>query len=283
MSQLLKIEFTLPESDIESCSVFLDEKAAHGWEELPLDDDSVHYTLYLKDHPLAMNIVDDIIKRWPYSDCKYEDIEEENWGLAWKDFFVPIICGEVFEILPPWMMDQKHENMTHIIIEPKMAFGTGSHPTTSLCLELIGDLKNNGRLKKGMNFMDLGTGSGILAIALAKIGMKGTGLDIDPQAVVCARENIIANNVADNITLAVGSADIISNDSSYDLFVANILSGPLIELSKEIIPHVKSGGMLILSGLLQEQADKVAEAYMNLGLPEPKKYFEGEWAALLWS
>jgi ribosomal protein L11 methyltransferase len=283
MSQLLKIEFTLPESEIDSCSVFLGEKAAHGWEEIPLDDDSIHYTIHLKDHPLAMNIVDEINKRWPYSGCKFGEIEEENWGLAWKDFFVPLMCGEVFEILPPWMTDQKHEHMTHIIIEPKMAFGTGSHPTTSLCLELIGELKNKGRIKKSMNFMDLGTGSGILAIAMAKIGMKGSGVDIDPQAVVCARENIKANNVEDNITLAVGSAEAISTDAKYDIFVANILSGPLMELSTDIVPHLKDNGILILSGLLQEQSEKVAEAYMNLGLPEPQQFVEGEWAALLWS
>lgn len=283
MPQLLKIEFTLPESDIDSCAVFLGDKVSHGWEELPLDNDSIHYTIHLKDHPLAMNIVDEIKSRWPYSDCKFKEIEEENWGLAWKDFFVPLMCGETFEILPPWMTDQKHECMTHIIIEPKMAFGTGSHPTTALCLELIGDLKKSDRIKKSMNFMDLGTGSGILAIALAKLGLRGSGVDIDPQAVVCAKENLVANEVDSLINLAVGSADIISTKAKYDIFVANILSGPLIELSKDIVPHLKENGILILSGLLQEQADKVSEAYMNLGLPEPERFIEGEWAALLWA
>ncbi len=283
MSQLLKIEFTLPEYDTASCSLFLGEKTAHGWEEHPQDDDSIRYTLHLKDHPLAMNIVEEIKTRWPHSDCTYEEIEEENWGLAWKDFFTPLVCGDVFEILPPWLLDQKHENMTHIVIEPKMAFGTGSHPTTSLCLKLIGDLKNSGRLNSDLNFMDLGTGSGILAIALAKIGMKGAGIDIDPQAVVCAKENIAANGVSESIDLAVGSADVISEDAEYDLFVANILSGPLVELSTEIVPHFKEGGILILSGILQEQAEKVAQAYMKLGLPEPQTYTEGEWAALLWA
>jgi len=229
---------------------------------------------------LAWKLVEEIKMRWPASGCKSEEIEAENWGLAWKDYFEPVTCGN-FEILPPWMLDKKTEGKTHIIIEPKMAFGTGSHPTTALCLELISKLAAEGKLTSDMKFFDLGTGSAILAIALAKLGIKGVGVDIDPQSIVCALENI-ENNDVDGITLSVGSADCIDADLKYDLVVANILSGPLIELCPDVTARLKENSILILSGILIEQSEKVAAAYIKAGLPAPEIFTHGEWAGLLW-
>ncbi len=280
MSKLLRIQFTLSEMESDECQVYLGARVAHGWEEKPLDDDSIFYTVHLEDHPLGMEIVEEIKMRWPASGCKSEEIEAENWGLAWKDYFEPVTCGN-FEILPPWMLDKKTEGKTHIIIEPKMAFGTGSHPTTALCLELISKLAAEGKLTSDMEFFDLGTGSAILAIALAKLGIKGVGVDIDPQSIVCALENI-ENNDVDGITLSVGSADCIDADLKYDLVVANILSGPLIELCPDVTARLKENSILILSGILIEQSEKVAAAYIKAGLPAPEIFTHGEWAGLLW-
>lgn len=280
MSKLLRIEFTLPEENSDECQVYLGGRVAHGWEEKPLDDDSIFYTVHLEDHPLGMEIVEEIKMRWPESGCVHKEIEAENWGLAWKDYFEPVTCGR-FEILPPWLLEQKTEGRTHIIIEPKMAFGTGSHPTTALCLELISRLADEGKLNSEMDFFDLGTGSAILAIALAKMGMKGVGVDIDPQSIVCAMENV-ENNEVEGITLSVGSADSIDPDLKYDLVVANILSGPLIELCPDVTARLKEHSMLILSGILVEQAEKVAGAYIDAGLPSPEIFTMGEWAGLLW-
>lgn len=162
-----------------------------------------------------------------------------------------------------------------------MAFGTGSHPTTALCLELISRLEDEGRLNPAMNFFDLGTGSAILAIALAKLGMKGVGVDIDPQSIVCAQENI-DNNDVDGIILSVGSADCIDASLKYDLVVANILSGPLIELCPDVTARLKENSILILSGILVEQAENVAATYIKTGLPAPEIFTQGEWAGLLW-
>ncbi|WP_432736610.1 50S ribosomal protein L11 methyltransferase [Maridesulfovibrio sp. FT414] len=280
MSKLLKIQFTLSEMDSDECQIYLGTRVAHGWEEKPLDDDSIFYTIHLEDHPLGMEIVEEIKKRWPDCSCTHEEIEAENWGLAWKDYFEPITCGN-FEILPPWLLEQKTEDKTHIIIEPKMAFGTGSHPTTALCLELISKLADEGKLNSGMNFFDLGTGSAILSIALAKLGLKGVGVDIDPQSIVCAMENV-ENNSVEGITLSVGSADSIAPDLKYDMVVANILSGPLIELCPDVTARLKKDSMLILSGILVEQAEKVAGTYIEAGLPAPEIFTMGEWAGLLW-
>ncbi len=282
MSTLLKIQFTLPESETAECQIYLSGRVAHGWEEKPLEDDTIFYTIHLEDHPLGSEIVAEIKKRWPEAGCTSEEIEAENWGLAWKEYFEPIVCGDMFEILPPWLMDTKTEGLRHIVIEPKMAFGTGGHPTTALCLELISKLFREGKLDPKMNFFDLGTGSAILSIALAKLGIKGTGVDIDPQSIVCALENLQNNGVESDVTLAVGSADCIDQSLKYDLVVANILSGPLIELSSAVIARLKENSILILSGILNEQAEGVAKAYITKGLPAPEIFIDGEWAALLW-
>lgn len=282
MSTLLKIEFTITEEKADDAGVFIAARVPHGWEETS-NDDGRHITLYLEDHPLGMEMVREFQEEFPETEIKYSEQESEDWAMAWKDFFNPVNCGETFKILPPWLEDGKENGTTHIVIEPKMAFGTGHHPTTALCLETIGKLSESGVIKPGQSFLDLGTGSGILGIGLCKLGLKGTGLDIDPQAIVCAVENIKTNNVADDLELAVGSIDCLDAQRNFDLVVANILSGPLIEMAVDITAHVKPGGALILSGILHgSQADAVAKAYERRGVGSPARYIDGEWECLVW-
>jgi ribosomal protein L11 methyltransferase len=281
MSTLLKIEFDIPEDKADEAGVFISSRTPHGWEE-KTHGDTRHFTLYLEDHPLGMEMVREFQTQFPEGDVRHSERESENWAMAWKDFFNPVNCGETFRILPPWLEDED-DSATHIVIEPKMAFGTGHHPTTSLCLQTIGTLAKKDIVKTGQSFLDLGTGSGILGIGLCKLGLTGTGLDIDPQAIVCAIENVQANGVADDFDLAVGSIDCLDDDVRYDLVVANILSGPLIEMARPITAHVRPGGSLILSGILAEnQADAVARAYERIGLGTPERFVEGEWACLAW-
>lgn len=281
MATLLKIEFSVAGDDLDECIEFLSAKVPHGWEEIEKSG-RFHYTIFLEDHPLGMELVKEIGERFSECELKYNEQESEDWAMAWKDFFAPVSCGERFEILPPWLADSTDDGMTHIVIEPKMAFGTGHHPTTSLCLELIGELAKEGRINEDMDFLDLGTGSGILAIGLAKLGLAGLAVDIDPQAVVCARENIVANDTDKAIALSVGGVESVSPDKQYDLVVANILSGPLIEMAGDLVQHVKNGGCLILSGILAEQGDRVSAAYQRRGLNAPEIFTQGEWVALLW-
>lgn len=282
MSTLLKIEFTIPEQLADEAGVFIVSKVPHGWEETPVDGGR-RFTMYLEDHPLGMEVVREFQEHFPDAEVTYSEQESEDWALAWKDFFNPVNCGETFKILPPWLEDGKANGTTHIVIEPKMAFGTGHHPTTALCLETIGKLAKANVIKPGQTFLDLGTGSGILGIGLCKLGLTGTALDIDPQAIVCAVENVEANEVADGIKLAVGSIDCLDEGLQFELVVANILSGPLIEMSVDITSHVQPGGSLILSGILADkQADAVAEAYERRGIGTPTRFIDGEWAALVW-
>jgi len=282
MSTLLKIEFSISEEKADEAGVFISSKVPHGWEETPVANGR-HITMYLEDHPLGMEMIREFKEHFHDVEIQHSEQESEDWAMAWKDFFVPVNCGEKFKIFPPWLEGNKDNGCTHIVIEPKMAFGTGHHPTTALCLDTIGKIASKDVIRSDQTFLDLGTGSGILGIGLCKLGLHGTGLDIDPQAVVCAVENVKANDVADNIELAVGSIDCLEKDLEFDLIVANILSGPLIEMSVDITSHVKPGGVLILSGILDEkQADAVTAAYERRGIGSPSRYIDGEWACLVW-
>ncbi|WP_319543952.1 50S ribosomal protein L11 methyltransferase [uncultured Pseudodesulfovibrio sp.] len=282
MSTLLKIEFTIPEEIADEAGVFIASKIPHGWEETPVENGR-RITLYLEDHPLGQEVASEFQTRFIDADVVATEETPEDWVMAWKDFFVPVNCGETFKIFPPWLNEDEANGTTHIVIEPKMAFGTGHHPTTSLCLGTIGTLAKEKHIHPGQTFLDLGTGSGILAIGLAKAGLSGMGLDNDPIAIPCALENAQVNDVADSVEMAVGTIDCLDGNAQFDLIVANILSGPLIEIADDILAHIAPGGALVLSGILADkQSDAVAEAYDRRGIGMPQRFVEGEWVCLVW-
>ncbi len=275
---LLVLEITLPNVFEEQASLFLSQHVPAGWEEETRESTTL-FRIHFEDHDAGHALACMAAAHLPKAIINSREQEPENWLMAWKDFFVPVSCGDRFEILPPWLSDSANPQLTPIIIEPKMAFGTGHHPSTALCLECIANLQANNELSQ-MTFLDLGTGSGILAIGLAMLGLTGIGLDNDPEAIPCAVENALINKVDHNISFAVGSMDCLGPDQLFNVIVANILSGPLIELAPEIVPHIKDKGCLILSGILTEQAEAVANAYVALGLDEPEILTENNWATL---
>ena len=298
MSTLLKIELTLPgslpdtqmEAVSEDIASWLAANSLQGWEELtaPATRD-VTFRFYLEPgSPLANVVASYVPGRWPMASLATQAQEQQDWASAWKEFFTPIDIGGRFAIVPPWLAGSGHHGLEPIVIEPKMAFGTGHHATTALCLEGIARLVESGRLAKGSRFLDLGTGSGILAIGLVKLGCRGLGLDIDPQAVFCAVENLALNTIAAPgqpdapARLAVGGLECLHPRARFDCIVANILAQPLIDMAPHLIAHLQSGGALILSGILTTQALGVAQAYVREGLPEPVRKDEGEWSGLFW-
>jgi len=285
---------TIPELDQEAVGEdiagWLSANSMQGWEELtaPATRD-LTFRFYMEpESPLAGTIREQVASRWPLARVTMESMEQQDWAAAWKEFFTPIDIGGRFEIVPPWLADQDHHGLEPIIIEPKMAFGTGHHATTALCLEGIAKLVESGRLAKGASFLDLGTGSGILAIGLAKLGCSGIAVDIDPQAIFCAAENLELNGLPASsvpgapIRLAVGGLESLAPDTAFDCIVANILAQPLIDMAPYMLSHLKPGGALILSGILTTQADAVVKAYMMQGLPQPVRKDEGEWTGLFW-
>ena len=178
-------------------------------------------------------------------------VADQNWVQLTQSQFDPIRISDRLWIVPSW-----HESpdpaAINLILDPGMAFGTGSHPTTRLCLEW---LERN--VSNACTVLDYGCGSGILAIAAARLGAgRVAGVDIDPQAVESARANAERNGV---MALFADSAEPVAGE--YDLVVANILSNPLRVLAPAICVHVRSGGRLALSGILREQAEEIIAIY----------------------
>ena len=180
-----------------------------------------------------------------------EEVAEQNWVRLTQSQFDPIRVSERLWIVPSWHA-APDPAAVNLVLDPGMAFGTGSHPTTRLCLEW---LERN--VYAGCSVLDYGCGSGILAIAAARLGAGSVvGVDIDPLAVEAARANAQRNGVTATFH---ESAQPVAG--AYDLVVANILSNPLRVLAPAICAHVRSGGRLALSGILREQADEIAEIY----------------------
>ena len=182
-----------------------------------------------------------------------EEVAEQNWVQLTQAQFDPIQVSERLWIVPSWHV-APDPNAIVLVLDPGMAFGTGSHPTTRLCLEWL-----ERTVTPGVSILDYGCGSGILAIAAAKLGAGDVlGVDIDLQAVTAAKSNAETNQVSahfDDSTKEIRG--------QFDIVVANILSNPLKALAPAICSHVRPGGRLALSGILVEQADELIEAYSS--------------------
>lgn len=286
---LTKLTIAPVPQDSDIAATLLAQYAPQGWEEQPIPghpQEAVRICVYFENPNSAVSLasrLDAALNDGPEKvDVVMEEVPEQDWNAAWKDFFVPVRAGEMFTVLPPWMANQKCDTRQSIVIEPKMAFGTGHHETTALCLEVLSELVVSGRLKPGQNFLDLGTGSGILGIGLTLCGLTGVGLDIDHQATVCALENARINGCSQGYEAATGGIETLVPGKQFDCVVANILSGPLISLSPLIKQRMADGGCLVLSGILVEQAESVSKAYQRLGMPAPRKTERGEWVVLAW-
>ncbi|MDD7545119.1 50S ribosomal protein L11 methyltransferase [Actinobacillus porcinus] len=185
---------------------------------------------------------------------KIEQIEDKDWEREWMDNFHPMKFGKRLWICPTWR-EIPEPDAVNVMLDPGLAFGTGTHPTTALCLEWLDSLDLEGK-----TVIDFGCGSGILAIAALKLGAKSAvGIDIDPQAILASRNNAEANGVADRLQLFLSDDKPV--DLKADVVVANILAGPLKELYPVISQLPKAQGDLGLSGILATQAQSVCDAY----------------------
>lgn len=200
-------------------------------------------------------------------------LEDKNWIRAWMDQFKPLKFGQHLWICPSWLSVDEKDSVV-VMLDPGLAFGTGTHPTTSLCLSYLDSLD-----LKDKDILDYGCGSGILAIAALKLGAKSaTGVDIDEQALIASKENAKRNGVEDKLQLVMGT-DKKLDLPQFPITVANILAGPLAELEPIIASLTQSGGKLALSGILTEQADSVIEAYSKDFVMNKVKDLDG-WALL---
>ena len=278
MADMIRLDFLADEDDTDAVTGVLARLAPYGWEESSLPTGETRYTVHCENAAVVDELCAGVAAFAPGASVKRSLVPHQDWQAAWREFFTPVRCGQ-FVVLPPWLLEKAPEGALPIVIEPKCAFGTGHHNTTVLCLSAISDLLQEGRIGKGMRFLDLGTGTGILGMGCALCGLTGVGADIDPLAVDNARENCVINKIT-GFDIRSGSIDAAGSET-FDLVVANILAGPLRELAPEIMSRMKPGAVLVLSGILTIQADSVADAYASLGMP--RRVTSGDWTALIWS
>lgn len=218
----------------------------------------------------------------------YKQIADQNWMEAWKQHYQPIPIGRRLIIVPVWLDSPKPERIP-VKIDPGMAFGTGTHPTTQLCLELIEKSIETLKVSKTfriLNIIDVGCGSGILSIAALKLGaITALGVDVDSESVRNSRENADKNSIGEEFIIAQGSvAEILEGRFAFrqaPLVVANILAPIIIRLFGDgLADLVEPGGTVVLSGILQEQEQKVLDAAQARGLVLSEREQMGDWVAL---
>jgi len=204
----------------------------------------------------------------------YAWVQEEDWANAWKAYFKPTRVGERLMIIPSWESYELQPQDLPLYLDPGMAFGTGTHPTTSLCLR-----KLEAVVQPGMRVLDVGTGSGILAIAAARLGAAPVvGIDIDPVAVRVAKENAQRNGVT--IDVRAGTLDQVETDEC-DLIIANIIASIIIDILPDVASRMKMGGKFLASGIIAEKKQAVADAMTATWLLPIEIREEGGWVAIL--
>jgi ribosomal protein L11 methyltransferase len=204
-------------------------------------------------------------------------VHERDWAEAWKAHFPVLRIGRRLVIRPSWRRHRNRPGDVVLALDPGMAFGTGLHPTTRLCLAAIERLADGGRL--GPTALDLGCGSGILAIAAVRLGAdRVLALDTDPIAIEATVGNAARNGIGDRIATRRGSLP--SGEAPFDLVIANLVASILVELASGLARELAPGGTLVASGIFVDREREVADAFRAAGLTMRERDREGDWVAL---
>lgn len=204
-----------------------------------------------------------------------EVVDEQNWNQEWEQTVRAQSIGR-FLVRPTWSIEEAGPEQILLEIDPKMAFGTGYHETTRLMLRRLPEI-----VERGDRVLDAGTGTGILAIAAAKLGAGDVfAFDIDDWSITNARENIYLNQVADQITLREGTHAAVDKEASFDIILANIQLNIITEMMPFFTNHLRNGGQVLLSGLLESDEDEIRDVLDNNGLDIVKISQENEWIAI---
>lgn len=216
-----------------------------------------------------------------YQDPTIGRITDEDWSTSWKEHFKPLRVGKHLVVKPTWEDFPAGPEDILLNIDPGMAFGTGTHPTTMLCLSVLEKILSSLQTQeKTLTALDVGTGSGILTIAAAKLGIAHSeAIDIDPEAVQIAQENCLLNGVEERVSVSTTPLAMISG--SFDIVLANILAEDLVRMAPELIARLNPGGLLILSGILIEKETLVIDGYRNSIMTLTEVSREGEWSCLV--
>ena len=214
----------------------------------------------------------------PIGELTARVVHEADWANAWKAHFPVLRVGQRIVIRPTWRRHRRRPDDVVLALDPGMAFGTGLHPTTRLCLAALEGFADRG-LIKGARVVDVGSGSGILAIAA---GLFGAGevlaVDVDPIAVQASRENAARNRLGRVIESREGSVP--TGDGPFDLVLANLIASLLVNLADPLAGEVRPGGTLLASGIFHDRESQVADAFAARGFELANRWAEGDWVAL---
>ncbi len=215
----------------------------------------------------------------PIGELQTRVVNEEDWAEAWKEHFPVLRVGRRLVIRPSWREHEPADDELVIDLDPGMAFGTGLHPTTRLCLAELEDLAEAGGLS-GARVLDVGSGSGILAIAAALLGAdEVTAVDTDPIAVEMTAKNAQLNDLAGRVVARQGSVPLLDS-GPFDVVVANLVASLLVDLASPLSDAVNAGGRLVASGIFHDRESEVLSAFQVAGLRVIDRRVEGEWVAL---
>lgn len=271
------------EHEVGGVEIYDAETYAHDQSIPPVPDGTNRLVAYLEqDSPeQAEKTRDAIVESLTDADIppisvQFGSFTDTSWKTAWKDFFKPTSLSERSIVGPPWEEFEAPEGGTKIIIEPGMAFGTGTHETTQLCGAKIDLLLAQAGAKPPQSLLDVGCGSAILSMIAARLGAAPVvGVDNDADAVEVARENLRVNQLEDAIDLS--TRELTSFEETFDIVVANILTPTLIALRDDLVARVRPGGTLLLSGITDAQVDSIRDAFVGAALRETDLAQKGEW------
>jgi ribosomal protein L11 methyltransferase len=241
-------------------------------------------TAHVADGPAARGAVDATERAlWhlqafglrPVGPLRVTAVDDADWSDAWKRHYVPQRIGRVV-IVPSWVDHEPAPEEAVIVLDPGMAFGTGLHPTTRACLELLQAVD-----PLPARVLDVGSGSGVLALAALRLGAtSAVGYDTDPLAVKTARANAARNGLADRLEVREGTLPEVAADAPFPLVLANLVAALLIDLAPRLAAHIAPGGLLVASGIVAERATETGDALRAAGLTVSERRDDGEWVAL---
>jgi ribosomal protein L11 methyltransferase len=278
----LEVECIVPSSSEESISATLMDLGAIGaWSEVSTEKGSTIVCAYFDKHQDGKALhssIKNTIQKTPSLACSHKislkRIEDADWLKEWKKHHEALRIGKSLHILPVWWETVPADG-TVVRIDPGMAFGTGSHSTTKLCLAALEEIISEWEDPAGLSFLDMGCGSGILAITALKLGAgEATGVDNDPEALENALRNADINCVRPTFLSSIPQG------KKFDLIVSNILAETHIQLKEKIIDAMKQTGRLVLSGILCEKSEMVSRSYKESGFFLEWERTEGEWSCL---
>ena len=214
----------------------------------------------------------------PIGELRTRLVDEADWAEAWKSHFPVLRVGRRLVIRPSWRRHRRAPDDVVLALDPGMAFGTGLHPTTRLCLAAVESLADRGALARA-RVLDVGCGSGILAIAALKLGAAhATGVDTDPIAIESTARNARMNGLARRVQVRAGSLP--SGEAPFEVVLANLIASVLVQLAGALRDELRPDGMLLASGIFVDREADVRAAFEAAGLPVRGRWAEGDWVAL---